>query len=105
MPHRVLVSTQLAKFFGVLSHPTRVRIIQELRGKDLSVNDLKEALGISQAAVSQQLSVLRNVGLLTENRQGRMVYNHLRDPELATWITKAVKFISPDTQDYVTGYC
>ncbi len=99
MPYRTLIPSQLAKLFGVLSHPTRVRIIVELREHDLSVSDLKDKLGLSQAAVSQQLAVLRSAGLLGENRQGRIVYNHLRVPELAAWIMDGVRFISPDAQE------
>lgn len=96
MPHRRVVSSELAKLFGVLSHPVRIRIIEELRREDLSVNALKDILGITHAAVSQQLAVLRNARLIVENRQGRNVFYHLRNTQLAGWVMEGLGFISPD---------
>ncbi len=97
MPYRAVVSAELAKLFGVLSHPIRIRIIEELFREDLSVGTLKEILGISHAAVSQQLAVLRSHHLVVENRQGRNVFYHLRNPELAKWIMVGLGFILPDS--------
>lgn len=99
MPFRVVVSAELAKLFGVLSHPIRIRIIEELKKEDLTVGTLKDILGITHSAVSQQLAVLRSHHLVFEMRQGRNVFYHLRKPELAQWIMDGVRFISPDTSE------
>jgi DNA-binding transcriptional ArsR family regulator len=96
MPYRAVVSGELAKLFGVLSHPIRIRIVEELQREDLSVGALKDILGITHAAVSQQLSVLRSHHLVVENRQGRNVFYHLRNPLLAKWIMEGLGFIMPD---------
>ncbi|HNB25150.1 MAG TPA: metalloregulator ArsR/SmtB family transcription factor [Candidatus Melainabacteria bacterium] len=99
MPYRAVVSAELAKLFNVLSHPVRIRIIEELKKEDLSVGTLKDILGITHSAVSQQLAVLRSHHLVVEMRQGRNVFYHLRKPELAHWIMQGVSFISPDTSE------
>lgn len=99
MPYRAVVSGELARLFAVLSHATRIRIIEELQKEDLTVGTLKEILGITHAAVSQQLSVLRSNQLVSEKRQGRNVFYHLRKPELAKWIMDGVQFILPDTNE------
>jgi DNA-binding transcriptional ArsR family regulator len=99
MPYRAVVSGELAKLFGVLSHPVRIRIIEELKKEDLTVGTLKDMLGITHSAVSQQLAVLRSHHLVAEMRQGRNVFYHLRRPELAEWIMDGVTFISPDTSE------
>lgn len=99
MPYRAVVSAELAKLFGVLSHPIRIRIIEELKREDLTVGTLKDILGITHSAVSQQLAVLRSHHLVVEMRQGRNVFYHLRRPELATWIMNGVNFISPDASE------
>lgn len=99
MPYRAVVSAELAKLFGVLSHPIRIRIIEELKKEDLTVGTLKDMLGISHSAVSQQLAVLRSNHLVAEMRQGRNVFYHLRRPELAAWIMDGVNFISPDASE------
>lgn len=99
MPYRAVVSAELAKLFNVLSHPVRIRIIEELKKEDLSVGTLRDILGITHSAVSQQLAVLRSHHLVVEMRQGRNVFYHLRKPELAHWIMQGVSFISPDTSE------
>ena len=99
MPYRALVSAELAKLFGVLSHPIRIRIIEELKREDLTVGTLKDILGITSSAVSQQLAVLRTHHLVVEMRQGRNVFYHLHRPDLAKWIMDGVSFISPDTSE------
>ena len=99
MPYRVVISSELAKLFSVFSNPNRVRIVEELSQGELSVNNLQELLGITHAAVSQQLAVLRTNRIVVERREGRNVYYHLKDPELAAWILSGIKFIFPDHQE------
>ena len=99
MPYRAVVSAELAKLFGILSHPMRIRIIEELKKEDLTVGALKDILGITHSAVSQQLAVLRSHHLVVEMRQGRNVFYHLRRPDLAHWIMEGVGFISPDPSE------
>lgn len=102
MPYRVVVSNELSKLFNVLSHPLRVRIVEELKARELTVTELKDILEISSAATSQQLSHLRSHGIVVENRQGRNVFYHLRKPEIADWITDGLKFIGPDQSEVQT---
>ncbi len=99
MPYRAVISTEFAKLFSVLSNPNRVRIVEELNQGELSVNDLQELLGITHAAVSQQLAVLRTSRLVLERREGRNVFYRLKDPELASWVLAGIKFISPDYRE------
>lgn len=49
MPHRLLVTKELADLLGVLAHPHRIRIIEELRASERDVNSLQEALAISHS--------------------------------------------------------
>lgn len=95
MPHRAVISSELARLFAVLSNPNRVRIVEELNTRELSVNDLQDLLGVTHAAVSQQLAVLRTNRIVSERREGRHVYYHLKDPALAAWVLSGISFISP----------
>jgi DNA-binding transcriptional ArsR family regulator len=51
--------------FAVLAEPTRVRILDQLRGADSSVNDLVTALAVSQPTMSKHLKVLREAGFVS----------------------------------------
>lgn len=99
MPYRIVISTELAKLFSVLSNPNRVRIVEELSQGELSVNDLQRRLNITHAAVSQQLAVLRTNRIVVERREGRNVLYHLRDADLAAWVLAGIKFISPNQDE------
>lgn len=99
MPYRMVISTELAKLFSVLSNQKRVRIVEELSRGELSVNDLQSIMGITHAAVSQQLAVLRSNRIVLERREGRNVFYHLKDPDLAAWVLAGIKFISPSQQE------
>lgn len=99
MPYRIIISSELAKLFSVLSNPNRVRIVEELSQHELSVNDLQRRLNITHAAVSQQLAVLRTNRIVMERREGRNVLYHLRDPDLAAWVLTGIKFISPNQDE------
>lgn len=99
MPYRTVISAELARLFSVLSNPNRVRIVEELSQRELSVNDLQDRLNITHAAVSQQLAVMRTNRIVVERREGRNVFYHLRDTDLAVWVLAGIKFISPNQDE------
>ena len=49
-----------AEFFKALAHPLRIRILDELRKREVGVNDLCARLEVEQSTLSQQLAILRN---------------------------------------------
>jgi DNA-binding transcriptional ArsR family regulator len=96
MPYRTLVTKELADLFRILSHPIRIRIVEELSGQERDVNSLASILQLSSSGVSQHLSLMRTHKLIIERKQGRNVYYHLRQPEIATWLLGGLAFIGPD---------
>jgi DNA-binding transcriptional ArsR family regulator len=54
-----------ADAFAVLAEPTRLRILDELRGSKRSVGELVATLGVAQPAVSKHLKILRESGFVT----------------------------------------
>ena len=73
---------QIARFFQVLSDPTRVRLVKALADGEWCVSELTHALGMDQPAVSHQLKYLREQGLIAWKKTGRHVYYTLSDPHL-----------------------
>ena len=70
---------QTAGLFQTLSHPARLQILDELRRDEACVCHLQTVLGRPQAYVSQQLRVLREAGLVTDRKDGLLVYYRLAD--------------------------
>lgn len=97
MPYRTIVAKELGQLLGVLAHPNRIRIIEELHDGERDVNSLQAALGITHSGASQHLMTLRAHRLVRERRQGRQVFYRLRQPGLATWLIEAMRFLEDDS--------
>ena len=65
-----------------LGDPKRLLILYALEDGPLCVNELTEALQISQPTVSRHLGVLRERGLVNSERRGTAVYYSLADRRL-----------------------
>jgi len=76
---------KLARWLKALSVGTRVRIVQLLRGRALCVNTLAQRLDVTQSAVSQHLRVLRQAGLVTDEKRGYYVHYRLNEEAFAKW--------------------
>ncbi len=85
---RLLEATVLLlKGFG---DNTRLKILSLLRGGEICVHEIVEALSISQSAISHQLRILRNVRLVSSRRQGRHVYYRLADEHVLNLLESAL---------------
>ena len=69
-----------AEVFQALGHPTRIAIVDALRGCELTAGMIISQLGLEQANASQHLSVLRSRRIVTTRTAGTQVYYSLRDP-------------------------
>lgn len=69
----------IARRFRVLSEPTRIRLLDQLRDGERSVNDLAGVLGAGQQNVSKHLSVLADAGILARRKDGNHVYYRIVD--------------------------
>jgi DNA-binding transcriptional ArsR family regulator len=57
--------------FNAVAEPKRRQVLEALSRQELSVNDIVQKLGWKQPMVSKHLSVLKQVGLVSERRVGR----------------------------------
>lgn len=62
------------RIFYALADPSRRAIFESLTRGEAAVKDLTARFQISQPAVSQHLSALRDAGLVKGRREGRNVY-------------------------------
>jgi DNA-binding transcriptional ArsR family regulator len=71
-----------AEFFKALAHPVRIRLLEELRRGERSVQQLQAGLGLDQSTVSQQLAILRAKNVVTARKEGTTVRYTVRDPRV-----------------------
>lgn len=72
----------VARYFGLLSEPMRLRIIHAICESEQSVSNIVKASGANQANVSRHLSLLYNAGVLSRRRDGNFIYYRVNDPTL-----------------------
>ena len=69
-----------ADLFQVLAHPTRIHILECLRGGELAVSAIVEQVLVEPANASQHLALLRSKGLVVNRKEGNQVFYSLRNP-------------------------
>ena len=71
---------RIATRFKMLGEPMRLRILQAVCQKPLSVGEIVAATGATQANVSRHLSLLAAAGILTREKDGQCVLYGMKDP-------------------------
>src|SRR5689334_19294154 len=67
-----------ARVLKALAHPTRLFIVNELFRGERCVYELTEMIGVEMPTVSRHLSLLRNAGILDDEKRGAQVFYRLR---------------------------
>jgi DNA-binding transcriptional ArsR family regulator len=80
----------VAETMQALAAPSRVRILSRLSAGACSVSALAGDLGLTQPAVSQQLRVLRHLGLVVGERAGRQTIYAVHDDHVRSLLSEAV---------------
>lgn len=69
-----------ARIIKALAHPTRLFIVDEIAKGERCVCDLTAMVGADISTVSKHLSVLKQAGLVADEKRGLMVYYRLKTP-------------------------
>lgn len=88
----------MAEFLGAMSHPNRIRIIEDLYSGEQDVNGLQDVLGTSHSTVSQHLSVLKAQKIVKYRKEGNRVFYRLSQPEIARWLLQGLAYIEGGLQ-------
>jgi ArsR family transcriptional regulator, nickel/cobalt-responsive transcriptional repressor len=84
------LAESVAQTMQVLATASRVRILAQLLERPRTVAELTEAVAMEQSAVSQQLRLLRHLGLVVGRRQGRNVLYALHDQHIGRLLDEAI---------------
>ena len=89
-------ATEAADFLKALANDQRLLVLCALLEGPLSVGDINERVPLSQSALSQHLSVLRDAGLVTTTRQSQTIYYTLaRGPAVQIMEVLYATFCAP----------
>lgn len=93
-PVTAATAERVARVMAALATPSRVRILARLREGQSTVGELTVAVDMAQPAVSHQLRILRDLGLVVGSRDGRNVIYELHDPHVAMLLDEALRHIA-----------
>ena len=70
---------ELSRKFKALSHPARVKLVEDLMEKEFCVGEIEKILSISQPNVSQHLKVLKDAGIIQGRREKTRICYSIAD--------------------------
>ena len=85
---------ELADLFRVFGDSTRIKILYALHDNELCVQDIANAVQLSQSAVSHQLRVLKDTKLVRFRRDGKTVYYALDDDHVRSILSMGMDHIA-----------
>jgi ArsR family transcriptional regulator len=69
-----------ARIMKALAHPSRLLMVDELSRRECCVCELRDMIGSDLSTVSRHLSVLREAGIVEDEKRGLQVWYRLRVP-------------------------
>lgn len=85
---------EVARVMQALATSSRVQILGRLRAGACTVGELTDSVGMSQPAVSHQLRLLRDAGLVVGVRSGRNVVYDLHDSHVTLLLDEALRHVA-----------
>ena len=76
------VLARAADIIKLLGHPVRLKIVEVLERGEASVSEIREAVRLPQAIVSQHLARLRGANVVAARRDGVHVLYHVIEPKV-----------------------
>ena len=84
---------RIARFFALLSDPSRVKLLSALTISPLCVTDLADILKMNQTTVSHQLRLLRDMDVVVCERQGKILKYKIANPKINEILLVGVEYL------------
>lgn len=85
--------SDLVNFFSIFSDATRLKLLSALAISEMCVTDLSRVLNMNQTTVSHQLRLLKDLGAVSCDRQGKIIFYSLKNDALNDVLLKGVEFL------------
>ncbi len=84
---------ELAELFKVFADSSRIAVLYALLDNERCVNDLADALSMTQSAVSHQLKILKLNKLVRSRRDGKQVFYSPADDHVSTILSMGMEHV------------
>lgn len=88
-----LTTRKIARFFSLLSDPSRVKLLSALAISPLCVTDLSNVLKMNQTTVSHQLRLLRDTDVVLCERHGKILKYKISNPKINEILLVGVEYL------------
>lgn len=88
-------ASRVANLLRAFANEDRLLLLCHLSQGEMSVSDIEQTLGIRQPSLSQQLSVLRNDGLVATRRDGKRIFYHVTDDKTLSLLDTLFRLYCP----------
>ena len=93
-----------ARIMKAMAHPTRLFIIEELSRGERCVADITHLVDADISTVSKHLAVLRNAGLVADEKRGTSIYYQLRVPCVMEFMGCVEAVLEANAEDHARIY-
>ena len=84
---------RIARFFALLSDPSRIKLLSALTISPLCVTDIAQILNMNQTTVSHQLRLLRDLDVVSCERQGKILKYKIANPKINEILLVGVEYL------------
>ena len=88
-----------AKVFKALGHPSRLLMVEALGQGEKCVCELRELVGSDISTISKHLSVLKEAGVVQDDRRGTSIYYSLRMRCVSSFLECVTRFLNREMED------
>lgn len=89
-----------AKIIKAMAHSSRLFIIEELSKGECCVSELTKMIGADTSTVSKHLSVLKNAGLVTDEKRANSIFYSLRCPCIMDFVGCVEDVLSANAKEH-----
>ena len=83
----------LAELYKIFGDSTRIKILYVLFEAEMCVNDIAQVLSMGVSAISHQLRLLKQAGLIKFRREGKIIFYSLADDHVRTIIDQGAEHV------------
>lgn len=90
-----------AKIIKALAHPARLLVVQTLTEGEQCVCELTDLIGSNMSTVSRHLSLLKNAGIIQEEKRGNKIFYQLKTPCVLNFLKCVERVLEESQKDHM----
>ncbi len=90
-----------ANIIKAMAHPTRLMLVDLLSKREHCVCELTDKVGVEISTISKHLSILKNAGIVSDDKRGLMVFYSLKAPCALNFLDCVEKVLQATAKEHI----